>query len=75
LRGAAARLRWGELGRFGLAAPFVFSFFLILKLEIHFEASYKIGKMQIRYCWIRCEKFFNMGSNLKQKYKLYKTKI
>jgi hypothetical protein len=52
-----------------------FFLFFILKLEIHFEASNKIGNMQIRYRWIRYEKSFNMRLNLEQKYKLYKTKI
>jgi hypothetical protein len=34
-----------------------------------------IRKTQIRYRWIRYEKYFNMKPNLKQKYKLYKIKI
>jgi hypothetical protein len=31
--------------------------------------------MQMRYRWIRYEKYFNMRPNLGQKYKLYKIKI
>jgi hypothetical protein len=56
---AAARGRRWQLGRSArLAGPTLFFFFLffILKLEIHFGASNKIGKMQIRYRWIRYEK-------------------
>jgi hypothetical protein len=49
--------------------------FFLLKLEIHFGVSNKIGKMQMWYRWIRYEKYFNMRLNLEQKYKLYKTKI
>jgi hypothetical protein len=52
---------WGELGRFGLAAPF-----FLLKLEIHFVASNKIRKIQIRNRWIRREKYFIMRSNFVQ---------
>jgi hypothetical protein len=52
----------------------LFSFF-ILKLKIHFGASNKIGKIQIRYRWIRYEKCYNMRLNLEQKHNFYKTKI
>jgi hypothetical protein len=58
-------------GLVDLAGPILF---FLLKLEIHFGVSIKIGKMQMRYRWIRYEKYFNMRLNLEQKYKLYKTK-
>jgi hypothetical protein len=72
---ARAALAAGPVGSAGWPdSVFLFSFF-ILKLQIHFGASNKIGKMQIRYRWIRYEKYFNMRLNLGQKYKVYKTKI
>jgi hypothetical protein len=58
-----ARVEWAALGRAGPFRPGR-SYFFLLKLEIHFGASNKIGKMQIRYHWIRREKCFNVRSNL-----------
>jgi hypothetical protein len=62
----------GLLGRSGRHA---LSFFLKQKLKIHFGASNKIEKMQMRYRWIRYEKYFNMRQNFKQKYKPFKIEI
>jgi hypothetical protein len=65
--------RGRALGRWAGVAGALFFFYQ--KFEIHFEASNKIRKMQIRYRWNRYEKYFNMRLNLEQNYKLYKTKI
>jgi hypothetical protein len=50
-------------------------FILETKLEIHFGASKIVEKIQIRYRWIRYEKYFNIRLNLEQKYKIYKIQI
>jgi hypothetical protein len=64
LAAARAALAAGppRAGLVGLAGPI----FFLLKMEIHFGVSNKIGKMQIRYRWIRYEKHFNMRLHLGQ---------
>jgi hypothetical protein len=68
--------RGKALGRLVGRALYFFCFFCFYnKIGNTLWCLKKIGKMQIRYRWIRYEKSFNMRSNLEQKYKLYKTKI
>jgi hypothetical protein len=50
-------------------------FFFETKFEIHFGASEIIGKIQIRYRWIRYEKYFNIRLNLEQNIKFIKPKF
>jgi hypothetical protein len=45
------------------------AFFFNRNWKYYFGGSKIIGKIQMRYCWIRYEKYFNMRSNLRRKRK------